>query len=119
MRVHDHRHSRVTPAKVVQEQLVHASIGLTMNTYSHVVPAMMQDARDGDGSRPSDAAVGRGVPPNGAWLAGAAVSRAPTVVFEKPCRLMQLELEQVLSCYSVVSGRAEAGARLCHGRSTA
>jgi integrase len=53
MRVHDLRHSWATiqlamgtPAKVVQEQLGHASIGVTMNTYSHVVPAMMQAAAD-------------------------------------------------------------------------
>jgi integrase len=35
-----------TPAKVVQEQLGHASIGATMNTYSFVVLAMMQAAAD-------------------------------------------------------------------------
>jgi integrase len=35
-----------TPAKVVQEQLGHSSIGTTMDTYSHVVPAMMQAAAD-------------------------------------------------------------------------
>lgn len=53
MRVHDLRHSWATiqlamgtPAKVVQEQLGHASIGVTMDTYSHVVPAIMQQAAD-------------------------------------------------------------------------
>ena len=53
MRVHDLRHSWATiqltmgtSAKVVQEQLGHASIGVTMNTYSHVVPATMQAAAD-------------------------------------------------------------------------
>lgn len=53
MRVHDLRHSWATiqlamgtPAKVVQEQLGHSSIGTTMDTYSHVVPAMMQAAAD-------------------------------------------------------------------------
>jgi integrase len=35
-----------SPAKVVQEQLGHASIGVTMDIYSHVVPAMMQQAAD-------------------------------------------------------------------------
>lgn len=35
-----------TPAKVVQEQLGHTNIGVTMNTYSHVMPAMQQAAAD-------------------------------------------------------------------------
>ncbi len=47
MRVHDLRHSWATiqlamgtPAKVVSEQLGHASIGVTMDTYGHLVPAI-------------------------------------------------------------------------------
>jgi integrase len=53
IRVHDLRHSWAsiqlamgTPAKVVSEQLGHASISVTLDTYSHVVPAMMQQAAD-------------------------------------------------------------------------
>jgi integrase len=34
------------PAKVVSERLGHANIGITMDTYSHVVPALDQDAAE-------------------------------------------------------------------------
>lgn len=53
IRFHDLRHtcatlhlSAGTPAKVVQEMLGHANIGVTMDTYSHVVPGMGRDAAD-------------------------------------------------------------------------
>jgi len=32
--------------KVVQERLGHSSIVLTMDTYSHVIPSMQEDAAD-------------------------------------------------------------------------
>jgi integrase len=53
IRLHDMRHSYASaalaagvPAKVVSERLGHANIGITMDTYSHVVPALDQDAAD-------------------------------------------------------------------------
>jgi integrase len=53
MRFHDLRHSAATillsmgvPAKVVQELLGHSTIRMTMDTYSHVLPAMQQDAME-------------------------------------------------------------------------
>jgi integrase len=53
MRLHDLRHSAATlllgmgvHPKVVQELLGHSHIGLTMDTYSHVLPGMQQDAMD-------------------------------------------------------------------------
>jgi integrase len=46
IRLHDVRHSYATaalaagvPAKVVSERLGHANIAITMDTYSHVLPA--------------------------------------------------------------------------------
>jgi len=51
IRVHDLRHTSATllllagtPAKVVSERLGHASIGITFDLYSHVLPAMQDDA---------------------------------------------------------------------------
>jgi integrase len=51
IRVHDLRHTWASlaleagvPAKVVQEILGHASVGITLDTYSHVVPAMREEA---------------------------------------------------------------------------
>ena len=51
IRLHDLRHTHATlalqagvHAKVVQERLGHASIGTTLDTYSHVVPAMQENA---------------------------------------------------------------------------
>jgi integrase len=32
--------------KIVSEHLGHASIGITLDTYSHVLPAMQQEAAD-------------------------------------------------------------------------
>ena len=34
------------PMRVVMETLGHSQISLTMNTYSHVMPALQQDAAD-------------------------------------------------------------------------
>ena len=53
MRFHDLRHSaaslllsqRAYP-RVVMEMLGHSTIALTMNTYSHVIPALERDAAD-------------------------------------------------------------------------
>jgi integrase len=51
IRLHDLRHSFATIAlqagvhvKVVQERLGHANIGITLDTYSHVVPGMQESA---------------------------------------------------------------------------
>ncbi len=53
MRFHDLRHSCASlllaqhvPARVVMEILGHSTINLTMNTYSHVIPALHQEAAD-------------------------------------------------------------------------
>ena len=52
-RFHDLRHSAASlllaqgvPMRAVMELLGHSSIGLTANTYSHVMPAMMRDMAD-------------------------------------------------------------------------
>ena len=52
-RFHDLRHAAASlmlaqgvPARVVMEALGHSQISLTMNLYSHVVPALLQDAAD-------------------------------------------------------------------------
>lgn len=51
IRVHDIRHTFATlalqagiPAKVVSETLGHAGVAITLDTYSHVVPGMQEDA---------------------------------------------------------------------------
>lgn len=51
IRFHDLRHSAATillsmgvPAKVIQELLGHSQISITLNTYSHVLPSMQQEA---------------------------------------------------------------------------
>ena len=53
MRFHDLRHSAASillgmnvHPKVVQELLGHSQIGMTMDTYSHVLPSMQKDAMD-------------------------------------------------------------------------
>lgn len=53
IRLHDLRHTHATLAleagvhpKVVQEWLGHASIAITLDTYSHAVPAMQEDAAE-------------------------------------------------------------------------
>lgn len=50
-RVHDARHTAATlllqqgvPARVVMEVLGHSQIGLTLGTYSHVVPELAEEA---------------------------------------------------------------------------
>ena len=51
IRLHDLRHTHATLAleagihpKVVQERLGHATIAITLDTYSHAIPAMQEDA---------------------------------------------------------------------------
>ena len=51
IRLHDLRHSHATLAlqagvhpKVVSERLGHADISLTLNTYSHAIPALEETA---------------------------------------------------------------------------
>ena len=51
MRFHDLRHTAATlmlqeniHPKVVQERLGHSDISLTLNTYSHVLPGMQEEA---------------------------------------------------------------------------
>jgi len=53
IRFHDLRHTAATlllaagvHPKVVQERLGHASVALTLDTYSHVLPSMQRDAAD-------------------------------------------------------------------------
>ncbi len=53
MRAHDLRHSCASlllaqgaHPRLIMEQLGHSQFGLTMNTYSHVMPALMKDAAD-------------------------------------------------------------------------
>ena len=53
MRFHDLRHTSATllmsqgvPVKIVSEMLGHADVGITLRTYSHVLPGMQQQAAD-------------------------------------------------------------------------
>ncbi|MCH8066123.1 MAG: tyrosine-type recombinase/integrase [Chloroflexi bacterium] len=53
MRFHDLRHTAATllmsqgvPIKIVSEMLGHADVGITLRTYSHVLPGMQQQAAD-------------------------------------------------------------------------
>ena len=53
IRLHDLRHGHATLAleagvhpKVVSERLGHASIGITLDTYSHAIPAMQEEAAE-------------------------------------------------------------------------
>ena len=53
IRLQDHRHTWATPAlksgihpKVVQERLGHATINVTLDTYSHVTAGMQRDAAE-------------------------------------------------------------------------
>ena len=53
IRLHDVRHSYATaalaagvPTKVVSERLGHASIAITLDTYSHVLPNMQAEAAE-------------------------------------------------------------------------
>lgn len=53
VRFHDLRHAHATMMlqmgvhpKIVSERLGHANIGITLDTYSHVLPAMQQEAAD-------------------------------------------------------------------------
>jgi integrase len=66
IRFHDLRHTNATPMlgqgahpKVVQERLGHSQVGITLNTYSHVLPGLGREAierlgatlHDGEGGR--------------------------------------------------------------------
>ena len=51
--LHDVRHSYASaalaagvPAKVVSERLGHANIATTLDTYSHMLPALQEDAAE-------------------------------------------------------------------------
>jgi integrase len=53
IRFHDLRHTHATMAlqsnvhpKVVSERLGHSSISLTLDTYSHAIPAMQEEAAE-------------------------------------------------------------------------
>ena len=53
LRLHDLRHGCATsllaqgvPARAIMEVLGHAEIGVTMNTYAHVLPVLRQEAAD-------------------------------------------------------------------------
>jgi integrase len=53
IRVHDLRHTYASIAlqagvhvKVVSERLGHSNVALTLNTYSHVIPALQEDAAE-------------------------------------------------------------------------
>jgi integrase len=53
IRLHDLRHTHATLAlqagvhvKVVSERLGHATVAMTLDTYSHVIPAMQEDAAE-------------------------------------------------------------------------
>jgi integrase len=53
IRFHDLRHTHATilllhdvPAKIVSERLGHSSIGITLDTYSHVLPSMQKSAAE-------------------------------------------------------------------------
>jgi integrase len=53
MRFHDLRHTAATlmlkegiNPKIVQERLGHSDISMTLNTYSHVLPSMQEEAAD-------------------------------------------------------------------------
>lgn len=54
IRLHDARHTHASlmlkqgiHPKIVQERLGHASIGITLDTYSHVAPGLQQAAAEG------------------------------------------------------------------------
>ena len=58
IRLHDLRHSYATLAlkagvhpKVVSERLGHATVGITLDTYSHVTPSIAREAADAVASR--------------------------------------------------------------------
>lgn len=70
VRLHDLRHTAASlllaqgvPARVLMEMLGHSQISITMNTYSHVMPAQLRAAADamttalwGDSDVPTDGA---------------------------------------------------------------
>jgi integrase len=67
LRFHDLRHTSATIAleggvhpKVVQERLGHSTISITLDTYSHVLPAMQEDAARRIGDAMGDLGPARG-----------------------------------------------------------
>lgn len=67
MRLHDHRHSCASfllaqglQPRTIMELLGHSQISLTMNTYAHVMPSLMQDAAQRMDALFEDEAVGEG-----------------------------------------------------------
>ena len=57
IRLHDLRHSHATLAlragihpKVVSERLGHATVAITLDTYSHAIPALQEEAAAGSRS---------------------------------------------------------------------
>ena len=53
IRLHDLRHTHATLAlragihpKVISERLGHATVGITLDTYSHAIPAMQEEAAE-------------------------------------------------------------------------
>ena len=65
IRFHDLRHSHATQlpkagvnAKVVSEQFGHASIGITLDTYSHVMPGMQKEGAEKIDAGPRAALAG-------------------------------------------------------------
>ena len=73
VRLHDLRHFHATALlragthpKIVQERLGHSTIGMTLDTYSHVVPSMQEAAAEAFEklmARGRRAVKGRGEPP--------------------------------------------------------
>jgi hypothetical protein len=66
-RFHDLRHTHATQLlkagvqpKVVSERLGHASIGITLDTYSHVMPGMQEEAAEKIDAGPRAALAGQG-----------------------------------------------------------
>jgi integrase len=64
-RLHDLRHTHATQLlkagvhpKVVSERLGHASIGITLDTYSHVMPGMQEEAAEKIDAGPRKALAG-------------------------------------------------------------
>jgi integrase len=69
IRLHDLRHSHATlmlaqgiPAKVVSERLGHASISITLDTYSHVLPGIGEAAAQQSADAVFGQSVGRSAP---------------------------------------------------------
>jgi integrase len=73
IRLHDVRHSYATaalaagvPPKVISQRLGHATIAITMDTYSHVIPSLDEQAAEtvarlilGDGAATADSSANK------------------------------------------------------------